>query len=315
LAKSGVTSGKSRSGRARWVVLTPSVDDAAWRGAIIQAAHAAGLQPFDPGSPEANPGDPDHLFITDDASVAIAADPAAIVGIMPEPETAPDAVAMIYSISAPTDVWHASLLLARAAALEPKHVVVGASDLGQRPRLLRLFGEVEVTPPVSKAEASRRATVTTAFGIYRDLRKVTTSPIPFSEKIFIYDERSSRNWPDWGVLDVTGRPRILVWGPYIALPPGMWRAVIRLGFDAAAAKHHFRVDWGSQTACVSEQVSPRTPGVYELQLDWQFEEAAPAELRLILTEGSFMGTVMFQGITVQRVPAPPPGETIRSDQD
>jgi hypothetical protein len=79
--------------------------------------------------------------------------------------------------------------------------------------------------------------------------------------------------------------------------------VIRFSVDDAASRRQLRFDWGTRTACVSEYVTPGQGGAYEMSLDWLFEEADAAEMRLILTEGSFMGTVMFQGITVQRVPS------------
>jgi hypothetical protein len=292
------------NGRARWIVLTPSADDDGWRREITRAASAAGLKTnivhsLDPTGYD----DPAQLFITEDAAIALAAKPSSIIAIMPEPETAPDAVAETHNTYAPHSVWHASILLARAAELAKDHAVVTATDLARRPTMLRLFGDMEVIPPASIAEASRQPAVAAAFGVYRSGSLADTLPIPWSEKLFIYDERASRDWSEWGLLDTTGRPRMLVWGPYVALPAGVWRAVIRFSVDDAASRRQLRFDWGTRTACVSEYVTPGQGGAYEMSLDWLFEEADAAEMRLILTEGSFMGTVMFQGITVQRVPS------------
>lgn len=289
--------------RARWIVLTPSADDAGWRAAIGEAAAAAGLTLIDARLPGGDPADPHCVFITEDADVAVAAQPSALVAIVPEPETAPEAIAEVYDLQRPADRWHASLLLARATGLSEDHSVVTASDLARKPSLIRLFGDMEVVPPRSIAEASRRPAVAGAFAMYRNRYLADSSPIPWSEKLFAYDERASRDWPEWGVMDTTGRPRILVWGPYVALPPGLWRAVIRFVVDDTAAGRQFRFDWGTQAACASEYVTPGRPGTYEITLDWLFEKAEAAEMRLILMEGSFMGTVMFQGVTVQRIPS------------
>jgi hypothetical protein len=290
------------NGRARWIVLTPSTDDDGWRREIAHAASAAGLRVnIERTLNDAGYDDPEQVFVTEDAALALAADPAAIVAIMPEPETAPDAVAEMYDLYAPHSVWHASILLARASDLAAKHAIITARDLARKPTMLRLFGDMEVIPPKSIAEASRRPAVTAAFSMYRDNDLAHSTPIPWSEKLFVYDERAARDWPDWGVLDVTGRPRILVWGPNVALPPGVWRGVVRFGVDDAAASRGLRIDWGTRTMCVSEHVVPGRAGLYEIALDWYFEEADAAEMRLILTEGSFMGSLMFQGMTVQRV--------------
>lgn len=290
------------NGRARWIVLTPSADDDGWRRELARAASAAGLQAnIDRTLNDVGYADPTQMFVTEDAALALAADPGAIVAIMPEPETAPDAVAEVYDLYAPHNVWHASILLARASDLATKHGIITATDLARKPTMLRLFGDLEVIPPKSVAEASRRPAVTAAFSMYRDNDLAVSTPIPWSEKLFVYDERASRDWPDWGVLDLTGRPRMLVWGPNVALPPGIWRGTVRFGVDDAAASRGLRIDWGTRTMCVSEYVVPGTAGLFEVALDWRFEETDAAEMRLILTEGCFMGRLMFQGMTVQRV--------------
>jgi len=294
---------QARPKAARWIVLTPSADDAAWRREIGRAVKAAGLR-LVAASTNAGTGDDiglDVIMITDDAARALASDATTIVAIMPEPESAPDAVAEIYHLHTPQNVWHSSTLLARAMALADEHSIITASDLAKRPRLLRLFGLIELIPPSSIAEVSKRPAVAAAFNIYRNPAGGDGIPVPWSERLFMYDEKAARNWPDWGILDITGRPRMLVWGPYLALPQGLWRAVIRFGVDQTAAGHQYRIDWGTRAACVSEHVTPGRAGMYEIQLEWLFEEADAAEIRLILTEGSFMGTVIFQGITVQRI--------------
>ncbi len=295
--------GPSNAAVARWIVLTPSADDTVWRHEIARAATAVGLRAESAGDLEVDYDDPGLIVITDDASVALAAGAREIVAILPEPESAPQAVAEIHRFHQPHDMWHASALLARAMALADGHAIITAADIARRPRLLRLFGVLELVPPRSSAEVSKRPAVAAAFNIYRNARSDDGLPVPWSERLFVYDDKAARNWIDWGVLDVTGRPRMLVWGPYVALPPGLWRAVIRFGVDALAAGHQYRIDWGTRSACVSEYVTPGRPGMYEIQLEWLFEEAEAAEIRLILTEGSFMGTVMFQGMTVQRVPS------------
>lgn len=95
---------------------------------------------------------------------------------------------------------------------------------------------------------------------------------------------------------------MLAFGPYLSMPPGQWRARMRFAVDAEAAKRQYRLDWGTRTACVSEYVMPGAPGIYELELDFTWTEVDVAEIRLILVEGSFMGALMFQGMTVEPTP-------------
>lgn len=301
MAEGGMT-GRPSSGAARWIVLTPSVDDAAWKNEIARAAGAAGLECVIFAAGSTPPlDDPSVIVVCDDADLALLHGAHQIAAIVPEPETAPEAVSQIHGIPAPESVWHASLLLARAFALAPDHSVVTAAVLARKPTLLRLFGALEITPPRSGAEVSRTPAVASAFAVYRDLDLPLHSPVPWSERLFVYDTRAARDWTGWGVLDTTGRPRILAQGPFLSLPPGTWRACIRLGVDADAARRQYRVDWGTQTECESEHIRPAKAGVYELELDFTWERTVPAEIRLILLEGSFSGSLVFHGATIRRL--------------
>ena len=287
---------------AYWIVLTPSVDDAGWRKAILSAADAVGWmvihEPDASGTSARGP----VLVITEDAERPALHSAERIAAIIAEPETAPDAAGELHGIYSPESNLLASLLLARAMALAPRYRLITPAELAARPSTIELFGTLRITPPVSKAEVSRKPAVSAAFKLFRAEPKDLADPIEWSEKLFSYDPRASRDWPTCGVLDTTGRPRILVFGPFLSMPPGQWRARMRFAVDSEAAQRQYRLDWGTRTACVSEYVTPGAPGVYELEMDFTWTEVDVAEIRLILVEGSFMGTLMFQGITVEPTP-------------
>lgn len=293
------------TGGAYWIVLTPSVDDAGWKRELTRAVSAAGrtLTVLAEGYDTADHDRRDLVLLTDDASAPGLAGASAerIAAISPEPGSAPEALEDKLEIAAPQSLWHSSILLARALELAPEHRVVTASELAARPSSVRLFDWLTVTPPPSVAEIPRRPAVHAAFALYGSTQG-SEDPVHWADRLFSYDERATRDATQWGELDTTGRPRMLVYGPYLALPPGMWRARIRFGVDKDAAGRQYRVDWGTRTACISEYVTPGAPGVYEIDLDYEWTAVDAAEIRLILTEGSFMGTVLFQGMTVERTP-------------
>ena len=295
-------------GGAYWIVLTPSADDAAWRREITRAAREAGLicLELSGGYDTQCHEDEGLVLLTDDAAAPVTAGAGSsrAAAIIPDPGSSFEALEDRLGIVAPQSVWHASMLLSRALALSPSHRVVTANDLGQYPATITLFDRIRLTPPQSTAEISRRPAVHAAFAVYRAAGPQDDEPILWADRLFTYDERATRGSTDWGVLDTTGRPRMLLFGPYLALPPGRWRARMRFGFDENAAGHQYRVDWGTRTACISEYVTPGAPGIYEIDLDFEWTESDASEIRLILTEGSFMGTVLFQGMTVQRTPGP-----------
>lgn len=289
--------------RARWIVLTPSIDDDAWRLAIIQAAEAAGLEAFvAPVLETPRFDDPNLVVVTDDADVALAADPSAVVAILPEPETAPDAVALKHAISAPADAWHASLLLARAVGLADAHRVVAAADLAGRPDFIQVFDDLRVVPPRSKAEVSRRPAIAAAFRVYREGASVGAMDVCWAEPLFHYDEKAARRWETPGQLDITGRPRILVYGPYLALPRGRWRIRVKIALDEEAAKREFRLDWGTPVDFSSKALNFKRGGIYAVEIEHAWSHSEPAELRLLLMEGAFDGRVHFLGaMLIQRL--------------
>lgn len=287
---------------ARWIVLTPSVDDDAWRRAIAHAAEAAGLEAILSPLPDSSRfGEAGLVFVTDDADVALAARPAAVTAIVPEPETAPDAVALRHSLSAPADMLHASLLLARAIALAPGHRVVTAAELGVHPAMVQVFDDLAVIPPRSAAEVTRRPAVAAALRLYRDDGTIPAVAVRWSEQLFQYDEKASRAPGGAGQLDITGRPRILVYGPYLALPPGKWGIQVELAVDPSAARHELRLDWGTPTEFISTTLRCNQGGVYGVEMEHSWSLAGPAELRLLLMEGAFDGMVKFFGATLIRL--------------
>lgn len=289
----------NRTSSPCWIVLTPSVDDRVWRAEIMRAADEAGLAVVHPSEDAVSPIE--AIRLTNDADLALTAGAARIVALIPEPATAPEAVGDQMAMETPHKEWHASMLLSRALALAPLHPVITAEDLRRRPAALTLFGTLRLIPPRSGAEIPRDPALAAAFDIYASLQPGQDDPVVWSETLFSYDDRSLRGSPGPGILDTTGRPRMMASGPYFYMPPGNWRACLRFAVDAGAAKRQYRLDWGTRTACVSEYVTPGAAGIYELELDFIWSHIDVAEIRLILTEGCFMGTLMFQGVTVRKI--------------
>lgn len=284
-----------------WLVLTPSVDDRAWRNEIKRAAHDAGYILVPDSEAGYAPDDADVLILTQDAERARQSGTSRIAAIVAEPGSSPEAVADQSGMAAPERDWHAALLLARALSLSPDHRVVTDRDLAKRPAEIILFERLRLTPPASQAEVSRNPPLTNAFKLYSASKSELADPVSWAEQLFTFEPKSAKDWPAFGVLDTTGRPRMMVNGPYYAMPPGLWRACIKFSVDQDAAKRQYRLDWGTRTACVSEYCTPRAPGMYELELDFMWTEVDVAEIRIILMEGSFNGTMIFQGMTVRRI--------------
>lgn len=104
-----------------------------------------------------------------------------------------------------------------------------------------------------------------------------------------------------GLVDITGRPRFLINGPYIFLTPGVWRAIVRLGFDNDAGQKRYELQWGGSESYVDHQFLPGQSGVFEIALDHEWTAHAATEVRLVLLEGAFHGQVALDSVTIERV--------------
>lgn len=73
-------------------------------------------------------------------------------------------------------------------------------------------------------------------------------------------------------VDVSGGIRILIFGPYIHLPPGSWTARVFLGFSQEAAGHTFLVDACSGVQLGSTSFQPERAGVYTADINFSLDE-------------------------------------------
>jgi hypothetical protein len=104
-------------------------------------------------------------------------------------------------------------------------------------------------------------------------------------------------------VDVTGRVRALLYGPYIRLPPGNWAAEVVLGFSQEATDVTFVVDVlsaGSQL-CVTSLRPPRQ-GVYSINLGFVINEQSdhPVEFRVVNERAAFDGKVALSHVRLSR---------------
>ena len=80
--------------------------------------------------------------------------------------------------------------------------------------------------------------------------------ILWTRELFFVSDDSSKGLTD--TIEVSGGARVLIYGPYIQLPPGSWAARVLLGFSREAAGYTFLVD-----ACAGSQLA-----LHELSTWW-----------------------------------------------
>ncbi|MNS24687.1 hypothetical protein D3C72_565410 [compost metagenome] len=102
-------------------------------------------------------------------------------------------------------------------------------------------------------------------------------------------------------MDVAGRARALVWGPYEPMTPGVWRATARFLVDRWACRHTYRMEWGESASYAAHEFIPGREGVFEVSAEHAWPTDANAELRIILAESSLGGVFEFLGVSVCKI--------------
>jgi hypothetical protein len=146
----------------------------------------------------------------------------------------------------------------------------------------------------------QRAVVNGALLPYRpaaDLRSLVWEP----ELFFIHhDPRTPTPVPAAGHVDITGRVRFLVYGPYIDLPRGSWSATVVLGFSAEAAGMSFMVEAfaGRQLCCT--RVEPLVAQIIEADLQFVIDNSIdqPLQIRIANERAAFHGRLALGLVTV-----------------
>lgn len=275
----------------RWIIIPPCPDRPDWVSALQLAAAEKGLTVADADAGLAR-GD---LNISSDAAKALKA------GVEP------DNIAVILS-----EIGILAPEIDGAPVTDKLHSAVrSASELSRRARQLpveRVFpaqtfaaGPVEILPGLTLTRPAPNAPSTArnralgqAVAIY------TEGHAHWRGEIFNYTSHTVRHEQDRTTIDLTGRPRFLIFGPYVAMPAGRWKAVIRLGFDQTAARYQYRADWGEQETYDSHIFRPLREGVYDLEMEFEWSKPSACEMRLLVLEGAFDGEVSFMGVQVSR---------------
>lgn len=288
----------SSSSAARWIVIPPFLHDASWRLAVAEAVEMAGLRLHDlEAAPENLPlDDRNAVIITVDAYQAVAAGvlPENVAGLMTgtgirlDPNDNPDLL--------PSNIQVFTALVGRIGDLPPERVF-RSDDFAAG--ALEIFPGLKLERPSRPPETAlspRLKAVTEAVALLDPGHPQATWAPP----LFNYDSRLVPGGGP-GQLDLTGRPRFMITGPYIVMPAGRWRAAYQLTFDEKGSRPRFRTDWGGAEDYVSEEFSPGRPGVFEIVQEYNWIEPGPCELRIIVLEGVFDGQMTFSGAEITRV--------------
>jgi hypothetical protein len=106
------------------------------------------------------------------------------------------------------------------------------------------------------------------------------------------------------VIDATGRPRHLIFGPFRTLAPGQWRASVILRISPEAARRPLAVDFGADSNFVLTNLPYGAPGLHRIDLEHTFSETDHAQFRLWVKRAAFEGEIGFLGVALTFAGAP-----------
>ncbi|MBU2233078.1 MAG: hypothetical protein KKG69_17565 [Alphaproteobacteria bacterium] len=104
-------------------------------------------------------------------------------------------------------------------------------------------------------------------------------------------------------IDLTGRGRILIHGPYLAIPAGRWRVTFDFEFETPVGSAPFQFEWGEIADIVFHDARASQSGRYSISLERDWLVAGRAEVRIWLVHAVFQGDFRLIGCTVERVAA------------
>lgn len=92
-------------------------------------------------------------------------------------------------------------------------------------------------------------------------------------------------------VDITGRARVLVYGPFINLPPGSWSANVVLGFSAETAGMGFVVEVFAGRQLCRTRVEPSAEEIVETNLHFVIDNSIdqPVQIRIFSERATFDG--------------------------
>jgi hypothetical protein len=150
-------------------------------------------------------------------------------------------------------------------------------------------------------QGPRHALAMDAIGPYLDCLAVSElRPITWGRELFFIDEEKSaeRHQSASRSVDITGRPRFVIYGPGITLPPGAWSAVVALGFTPEAAEMSYVVEIYAETRLAQTRIEPGPRRYVEVSLSFLLSEPLMIDVRIWNERAAFDGRLALGHVTL-----------------
>jgi hypothetical protein len=166
---------------------------------------------------------------------------------------------------------------------------------------LPLALEREFNEPSSyRSDRLRQAYINSALGAYANFFKNRELGSITWERDLFYIDAGSHAEPAIHPVDITGRPRALVFGPYVNLPAGSWSANVTLGFSPEAADVSYYVEVFAGHQLTHVEIAPSNERFVEVNLRFSVDMALdhPLEIRVWNQRAAFDGRLALGYVTL-----------------
>lgn len=135
---------------------------------------------------------------------------------------------------------------------------------------------------------------------YRTLPTKLDAQVSWGTDLFLFPSRSAS---DGGSPEISliGKPRVLMYGPYIHMPAGRWRATCPIIADTEGRAMQIEVHWGASEIAGGHPVDICESGRYNLTVEASVVEAKPIELRILASRAALEGKLSVGRVSVERL--------------
>lgn len=196
--------------------------------------------------------------------------------------------------------YNGSALFAQAADMIAGGAVVVEADASTL--LLPMLGQVVVASDVDVEFDTRTlADVWRSLDIYRALPPALGASALWPLDAFKYPVMTTEGQLDSGgaIIDLTGRARTLVYGPYTHLSPGLWEVEVKVLVEPDGGGAQLRFEWGCNPDYVGTSASIVKAGVYGISLQREWQAAGPSEMRVTTIQPHFHGRLELLSVEVR----------------
>lgn len=157
---------------------------------------------------------------------------------------------------------------------------------------------------IERADVSAaKSAAPTPLSFYETLPPPVGAAAIWPASMFTFCDPGTRGEMGGHAFDMTGRNRLLQYGPNFLLAPGTWRATLRFALTRLAGSVELRATWGNENGRTVRTFSLKETGVYEIELTKDWPVVAPVELQLCLERPLFDGAIEILECQVGRVAA------------